>query len=117
MTTDPTAPRDVSGTPGHDALRAYWGVTPGGRGDIRQSAGRNGKGDVVTNLVRAYQERSRAIYDANHTAAVAAHADYLAGMTWTDLEKNHGLSDTTLRLHWRNEGLPYQTGQGKRRTP
>ena len=57
--------------------------------------------------------RAAAIYAANHPAAIAAHADYLAGMTWTKLEKKHGLSDTALRDHWRKENLPYQTGRRK----
>ena len=106
---------DMTGTPAHAKLRAYWEVPPGGRGDIRRTTGRAGKGDIVANIVRAYVDRSRAIYEANHPAAVAAHADYEAGMTWTALEQKYHLSDTTLRLHWRNEGLPYQTG--RRSTP
>lgn len=108
--------RDLTGHPGHDKLRAYWEVPPGGLGYIRQHTGRNGKGDVVSNLVRAYTARSAAIYEANHAAAVAAHDDYLAGMSWTALERKHGLSDTTLRDHWRKEGLPFQTGR-RRVTP
>lgn len=119
MTTDETgpaialtAPRDLSGTPGHDKLRRYWEVPPGGLNPRRPTATPKG-GDITSNLIRSYNARSAAIYEANHAAAVAAHDDYLAGMSWTALERKHGLSDTALRDHWRKENLPYQTGRRK----
>lgn len=105
--------RDMTGHPAHDKLRAYWEVPPGGL-NPRHAAPRRANGnDVVANLQRAYKERSARIYEANHTRAVAAHADYKAGMTWTALQEKWGLSDTTLREHWRNDGLPYKTARRK----
>ena len=102
------------GHAGHNGLRDIHAQL--GTGDywrLRLGIGHPGVKAEVINWVRSYTARAAAIYAANHPAAVAAHDDYLAGMSWTALERKHGLSDTTLRDHWRKEGLPFQTGRRK----
>jgi hypothetical protein len=99
MTTDPTAPRDVSGTPGHEALRAYWEVPPGGLNPKRPTATPPG-GDILSNLRRSQVQRSNAIGAANRPAALAAHEDYLKGATLSAATREipPGPGDTTRPL-------------------
>jgi hypothetical protein len=113
MTTDPTAPRDVSGTPGHEALRAYWEVPPGGLNPKRPTATPPG-GDILSNLRRSQVQRSNAIGAANRPAALAAHEDYLKGATYRQLQEKYHLAPATLRAHWRAAGLAF-AGIGERR--
>ena len=113
MTTDPTDPRDVSGTPGHDKLREYWEVPPGGLNPRRPTATPQG-GDITGNLIKAYQKKNDAITAANRPKAIAAHADYVAGMSMDAIRQKHRLSRTSLYGHWQALGLPYARRGEKR---
>lgn len=100
-----TPPRNLTGAPGHDALRAAWGVPVGGNGkrpDERKS------NDVVTNHARAvaaYNER-RAAQPLEREADIrAAHADRLAGAKFVELMVKYDIPETTLRRGWRRLGL------------
>ena len=59
MTDDPGASevRDLTGAPGHEALRQYWQVQPGGR---RERPAPNMPGDILANLDTAYRQRNTA---------------------------------------------------------
>ena len=113
MTTDPTAPRDRTGTPGHEALRAYWEVPPGGLNPHRPTTTPPG-GDILSHLMRSQVQRSNAIGAANRPAALAAHVDYMKGMTYRALQEKYHLAPATMRDHWRKAGLPF-AGIGERR--
>ncbi len=116
MTTDPTDPRDVSGTPGHDKLRAYWEVPPGGLNPKRPTATPPG-GDILSNLMRSQVQRSNAIGAANRQKALAAHAEYTAGMTLKELQAKYHLAPATFRGHWRAAGLPFAAMGERRKKP
>ncbi len=49
--------RDLTGTPAHETLRAYWNVPPGGR---RLRPAPNVQGDILANLDSAYRKRNDA---------------------------------------------------------
>lgn len=116
MTTDPTAPRDLSGTPGHEALRRYWEVPPGGLNPRRPTATPKG-GDILSNLMRSQVRRSHAIGDANRLTALAAHDEYIAGMTLKELQAKYHLAPATFRDHWRKAGLPFAAIGERRKKP
>lgn len=107
-------PRDLTGHPGHAALRRAWGVPPGGRRPNRPPTTQSGDDHIIANLFKSVHERNRTILAANRAAAIAAHADYMAGASYENLKAKFGLGATALRRHWRAEGLPY-TGVGQRR--
>ena len=118
MTTDENGPAPVIYPPGCDkaaALRAKYGVPPGGLHPNRPTTTPKG-GDITANLLRAYQAKNDAITAVNRPKAIAAHADYLAGMSLKAILKKHGLSRTSLYGHWRALGLPYARLGEKRPT-
>ena len=104
---------DRSDTPGHKKLRDYWEVPPGGLNPQRPTTTPPG-GDILTHLMRSQVQRSNAIGAANRPAALAAHVDYMAGMTYRALQEKYHLAPATLRDHWRKAGLPF-AGIGERR--
>ena len=113
---DPTDPRDVSGTPGHEALRAYWEVPPGGLNPRRPTTTPPG-GDILSHLMRSQVQRSNAIGAANRQKALAAHAEYTAGMTLKELQAKYHLAPATFRGHWRAAGLPFAAMGERRKKP
>ena len=112
-TYSPAPAIDRTGTPGHEALRRYWEVPPGGLNPQRPTTTPPG-GDIVSHLMRSQVQRSNAIGAANRPAALAAHADYLAGATYRQLQEKYHLAPATLRAHWRAAGLAF-AGIGERR--
>ena len=109
-----SVPRDLTGHPGHDALRRAWSVPPGGRRPNQPPVSQSGDDHIIGNLFIANRERNQAIQAANRPRAIAAHADYLAGASYEALKAKYGLGATALRRHWRAEGLSY-AGVGQRR--
>ena len=121
MTTDENGPAPVIYPPGCDkaaALRAKYGVPPGGLHPNRPTTTPAGAGGdmILANLTTALQARNRAIGEANRPKAIAAHADYMKGMSLKAIQERHGLSRTSLYGHWRALGLPYARLGEKRPT-
>ena len=121
MTTDETGPAIAltapviypPGDPKAHALRAKYGVPPGGLNPHRPTTTPPG-GDILSHLMRSQVQRSNAIGAANRPAALAAHVDYMKGMTYRALQEKYHLAPATLRAHWRAAGLAF-AGIGERR--
>lgn len=60
-------PRDLTGTPAHETLRAFWGAPAGGNG--REGRERESQGDALTNLTNSLIARN-----ARHAADYEARA-------------------------------------------
>lgn len=88
-------PRNLSGTPGHAALRSFWQSQP--RKAVRP--------DVVTNLQRTTANVARG-GAATEKKAREAHALAVAGMTATDAARAVGLKVTTVYVWWQRLNLP-----------
>ena len=114
MTTDETgpaialtAPRELSGTPGHDKLRRYWEVPPGGLNPRPVATPRRANGnDVVANLRRAYDEKRGKGKDNDEAKARRAYQLITErGLTMRSACMTVGMEAAKIRAWWQRLGL------------
>lgn len=97
-------PRDLTGTPAHEALRAHWQVPAGG---YRRQPAANTEGDILANLDGAYRKRRDRLaagIEARAKVAWDIYVDAAGTMTVEVAAKRAGLSHTTARAWWRKLG-------------
>lgn len=98
--------RDMTGHPGHDKLRAYWEVPPGGlnprtAAPVKRRANGN---DIIANLRRAYDEKR----GKNNDEAKARRAYELIttrGLTMRSACQTVGMEAAKIREWWTRLGL------------
>ena len=102
-----SAPRDVSGTPGHEALRRYWEVPEGGLNPRPAPARRRANGnDVVANLRRAYDEKRGKGKDNDEAKARRAYQLITErGLTMRSACMTVGMEAAKIREWWTRLGL------------
>jgi hypothetical protein len=97
-------PVDRTGTAGHARLREYYGVNPGGNAPRTE---RRRSDDVNTNMSATFMRRAERLQPELRDKALAAHADYQAGMTLRELREKYRMAHQTFISQWHALGLEY----------
>lgn len=95
-------PRDLTGHAGHERLREFWQAQPRPEQSTRRadSPADNNIADILA--------RAAARYERTRSTAIAAHAEYQAGASLSNLARRHGITVEVLRRHWHDAGLEYE---------
>ncbi len=97
--------RDLTGTPAHTKLRAYWVAKKAEEEEQKgTSRRRQGTGDILGNISNAIAARNNALeahYDAKATRAWEL---YQSGMTREQAALEVGMSQPAIRRRWLAKG-------------
>ena len=104
-------PRILTGTTGHDKLRAYWQTAaprPEGTPPPRRD------NNVVANLGRAHAVKLAAAQERLRARALDAWGERQDGSTMKALATKYGISHNKLVSLWRAAGLPYDRNSARK---